>query len=522
MHGLSTQRLSLIAIACTLMACKPPESPAPTATSAAPPAPLATPADPKPDTGAGVTALTIYSGDYDALAQIERPGTDMPGYALVEQPLHYALKAGPNTIATTRVAPAMDVEAALLRAHTSGIVIEGQRYLPAPSGSQDVLATAIGRKIAVEHTSGNAKQTDSGVLLAADGGLTLALADGRTKLIREYDSFSMVDGDDALPRQAALQWTVRAQRAGDAAFVLAYPMGGMAWRAEYLATLAKGDACQLALDGAALVSNRAGITFDAAKLTLVAGAPNRVRRARDGFAAGNHSYAGDAAQTAAPVPVERSSGEYHAYELPRATRVAQGSTERVPLFAPRPTIACERAYVVDADIPQWLPPQPVLEPSFRGQTGALPVNATVSLANTASAGLGQPLPAGRVRVFDGSDFLGESALEHTAQGAEIRLEVGKAFDLGAQRENTAFHIDRAGRTVTESFAIKLSNAKPTPVTVRVIEPLPRWSDWQVTASSVPATKKDARHAQFDVAVPAAGETTLTYTVRYRWAKDLKP
>lgn len=60
------------------------------------------------------------------------------------------------------------------------------------------------------------------------------------------------------------------------------------------------------------------------------------------------------------------------------------------------------------------------------------------------------------------------------------------------------------------------------MTVRVIEPLPRWSDWEITSSSVSLKKKDARHAEFDVPVPAHGETTLTYTARYRWAKDQTP
>ena len=39
----------------------------------------------------------------------------------------------------------------------------------------------------------------------------------------------------------------------------------------------------------------------------------------------------------------------------------------------------------------------------------------------------------------------------------------------------------------------------------MVEPLPRWTDWQVTASSVPARKRDAQHAKFTVKVPAGGE-----------------
>src|SRR5690606_25588370 len=182
----------------------------------------------------------------------------------------------------------------------------------------------------------------------------------------------------------------------------------------------------------------------------------------------------------------------------------------------------ELAYGVDADPPDWQPPRPLIAPDQRGSTGELPVTAAVSVQNTKEAGLGQPLPAGRVRVYDGADFLGESQLGHTPAGAEIRLEVGTVFDLTAEREATDLRVDRSGRTITESFAVTLKNAKDTDVEIRVVEPLPRWSDWEVTASSVPSKKKDARHVEFNVPVAADGETRLTYTVRYRWPEGVTP
>ena len=132
------------------------------------------------------------------------------------------------------------------------------------------------------------------------------------------------------------------------------------------------------------------------------------------------------------------------------------------------------------------------------------------------------MPAGRVRVFDGKDFLGESALAHTPAGADIQLAVGTAFDLRADREATAFGVDRNGRTITESFSITLGNAKDIDTLIRVMEPLPRWRESDIVSSSVKSTKKDATHVEFLVPVAANGETTLTYTVRYRWADGVTP
>ncbi len=525
--------LSLLAVACLLSACAPSRTPAKDQVTIAKPArPASARHDANPDPSAGVTRLSVYSGDYDAVTSRGMRATeDMPGFALVDRPLRYALKRGDNRVSAAGIPPAMDIEAVTLRPQGNGVTVTAQRYLAPPSDTQDVLAAAVGQKIAVEHTAGGAKQTDAGTLIAVSDGLTLALSDGRIKVIREYDNFSIVAAGDLLPQQASLQWTVQAERAGEAAFVLSYPMGGMAWRAEYLAILATPGQrkaenvqdCALALEGAALVANRSGVTFATAKLTLIAGEPNRVRRER-GYtilAADEGMMKADAAAVQS-MPTQRLSGEYHAYELPGTSRVSNGATERVPLFARLPQVTCERAYETTPETQIWPPPVPLIDPGYNSQTGPQPVKATVSFANSKAAGLGRPLPAGRVRVFDGEDFLGESMLEHTAEGADIRLEVGTAFDLTAERERSEFRVDRSGRTMTESFSVTLKNAKKNEAVIRLVEPLPRWSDWQIVSSSVPAKKRDAQRAEFEVVVPAGGEATLTYTVRYRWPIDSKP
>lgn len=517
------QSLSLLALACALAAC----SAAPSGTDRAKSTGADAPSDKTGTAASGAsTKLTVYSGGYEALANTQGASVGMPGYALVERPLRFKLKNGRNDVSEQSLPPAMDIEAALLQPQAGGVSVIGQRYVSAVAGAQNVIVVAIGRKVSVEHTAGGAKQTDSGVLISANNGLTLALDDGRIKVIRSYDSFSLIDNDNLLPRHSSLQWTVNADQGGDAEFLLSYPMGGMAWRAEYLATLAPGGGCKLALDGAALIANRSGGAFNDARLSLVAGEPNRTRDT----VAGNFGYmaadmSAEKVQMAAappPMPVERAAGEYHAYDLPQAVTLANGSTERIALFPRNGAVACERIYSFASAANDWQPPTPLIDREYHGQTGDLPVMSKVEFNNDKTSGLGLPLPAGRVRVFDGGDFLGESALGHTPANAQIKLELGKVFDLSGKREATAFKLDRTGRTITESFAITLKNAKKHPATVRVTEPLPRWADWEIVSSSLPSKKKDARHAEFDVAVPADGETKLTYTVRYRWPQDVKP
>jgi hypothetical protein len=517
--------LPLAVLACAIAACSPSRAPDGVAPTATPEKPVAAAKADQASAGAANAALrlTVYSGDYDALAaRAAAPVADMPGYALVDSTLKYGLKAGANTITLAHLPRALDIAAVSLRPADAGVAIQGQRYLAAPASAAAVLAGALGQKVAVEHTSGGAKQSDSGILVAAGNGLTLALADGRTKVIREYDNFSLLEADRQPPAEPTLRWQLQAQRAGDASFALSYPTGGLAWRAEYLAVLTPGATCTLSLDGAALVANRSGVGFQDAALTLVAGEPNRVRGMAPPMPMQRESYAAADMAQAAPMPQPRMSGEYYAYPIPAKTTLADGAIERVPLFARLPSVKCERAYETAPQTNAWQPPQPLVDPGYNNETGPQPVKATVSFANAKASGLGRPLPAGRVRVFDGGDFLGESQLAHTPDGSDLHLEVGTAFDLAAERARKAFNVDRAGRNMTESFAVTLRNAKKTDATVTVVEPLPRWSDWEIVASSVPASKRDAQHAEFAVPVPAGGETVLTYSVRYRWPEGMKP
>ena len=75
--------------------------------------------------------------------------------------------------------------------------------------------------------------------------------------------------------------------------------------------------------------------------------------------------------------------------------------------------------------------------------------------------------------------------------------------------------------MTEKVRVTVRNAKPQAAAVDVVEPLPRWSDWEIVESTVAAEKRDAQTAVFAVGVPADGERVLEYTVRYRWAPDIR-
>ena len=474
---------------------------------------LASPAASATDT------LTVYSGDFEAVSQSEAQAGG-PGYALVERHAAVRLHAGDNEVPITGLPRALDA-ASVVATPPAGASLRGQRFDFALAGQDELLRRALGQIVQVEQSVGNERQSYSGVLLAAGNGLTLRLADGRIKMLSNYSSFELPRLPTGVVNEPTLVLALAADRAVDGDLALAYATAGMAWRAEYTANLqGQGKQCRMDLDGAAMVVNRSGADFNGVMLTLVAGEPHREQAmVADAMVA---RAASPKMMLASAAPAPEASGEYQAYRLPNPGTLAQGSVQRLPLVAPARGVSCERRYETSAQVGDWRPPYPIIDENFNAGDGQpQPVQATLRFNNGKSAGLGVPLPAGRVRLFEGRDFLGEAAIGHTPAGKDVALVMGTAFDISATRTRESFALDRAGRTMTETVKVELNNAKPAAVVVRVNERLGRWTAWDLVSSSVPVAVRDAQAAAFDVPVPAGGKATFSYTVRYRWAEDVK-
>jgi len=133
------------------------------------------------------------------------------------------------------------------------------------------------------------------------------------------------------------------------------------------------------------------------------------------------------------------------------------------------------------------------------------------------------LPKGIVRVYkkdsrDRLQFVGEDRIDHTPRNETIRLKLGDAFDVTANKTQTGFkkisgnsHKDYVFES---SYSIVLKNGKDEAVTVKVVEPIP--GDWEMKKESRKHTKAASDSAVWEVPVPALGSTELTYTVRMRY------
>ncbi len=281
-----------------------------------------------------------------------------------------------------------------------------------------------------------------------------------------------------------------------------YLTGGISWIADYVVTLAK-DEKSLDIEGWVTLNNNSGATYTNAQLKLVAGEVNMVQ---DQMPRAKMMRAEMAVAGAPPMMQEEAFAEYHLYTMQRRTTIKQNQSKQVSLLSGT-AVPVEKKY------------------EFRGQAHfySSPIeamknqNADVFMIfqNKEENNMGMPLPAGTMRVYqpDSSgmlQFSGEDRIQHTPKNEEVRLTLGKAFDVVGDRTQTDYRSINP-RTHESEFKISVRNRKDTDIKVDVVEPLS--GDWTVLSESHKHVKRDARTAVFTLEVPADKEVELTYRIR---------
>jgi hypothetical protein len=289
-----------------------------------------------------------------------------------------------------------------------------------------------------------------------------------------------------------------------------YLAGNMSWLADYVLTVARDDA-RADLDGWVTVTNTSGTSYKHAKLQLVAGDLNRVVNNPRTEAMQMLKAAREMADAAAPAFAREAFSEYHLYALNRKTTLLENETKQISLLGGT-GVPVKKIFVVNGQNFYYRNRQAPGSP-IKDQ-----VQVFYKFRNDAAAGLGMPMPAGTVRVYQsdskgGVQFAGEDRIDHTPKDEDITLKIGTAFDVVAERKQTDW--SKIGDGVYEmAYEITLRNHKATPIVVDVNEPIA--GDWRMLSSSHDHTKTDAWAAQFKVPVTANGETVLRYRVRVRW------
>jgi hypothetical protein len=442
-------------------------------------------------------AVTIYNGDL----------------ALIKDRRRINLPAGESLLALREVSGGMMAETALLREldGKGGLQVVEQNFDYDLLTPQKLLEKYVGKTVQVVrvHPQSGAETLEAATVLAANGGVVLRMGDRIETGVPGRLVFPDVP-DNLRDRPTLVVHLVNSQ-GGSREVELSYLSSGLSWRADYVAELSADDD-RLDLSGWVTLDNRSGSTYRNALLQLVAGEVNRVRPELLERAA----FDGRMAKTmaAAPAMAEESLLDYHLYTLDRPTTIAQNQTKQVALLSAS-SVPVRKEYLLRGS-----------DYYYRGLYGKLgeKLKAAVYLEfdNRQKSGLGMPLPKGILRVYKNdragnAQFVGEDRIDHTAKNETVRLRLGAAFDISAQRTQTDFEKLSSGareNLIESAYLLELSNATDKQVTVKVAEPLP--GDWEIIEESLPHHKEDAHTAVWQVKVPAEGKVLLSYRARVRY------
>jgi hypothetical protein len=296
---------------------------------------------------------------------------------------------------------------------------------------------------------------------------------------------------------------------------------------------------KLDVQGWITLSNNTGTTFSNSKALLVAGSVGAIAQSPSYYRGNGSRPRGNTAGTESGGGEQL--GDLHVYPISGRTTIANAQTKQIS-FLDVAGVPARKGYEFRNG---WL------------STADEPVSASAVLkfSNARTAGIGEALPAGTVRVYmrdsrGQAQFIGESDIPHTPGGSQLAIRTGDAFDVKVQpvlvkREEIAVSVWRSytnwrvtyrdgkteesvsstAYTTPDSYwrnqmKYIVTNARPVPVTVDVFQSgLGRWWWWRdlrVGDESIPGVQDSFEERRWEVPVPANGKVELTATFLTPW------
>jgi hypothetical protein len=442
-------------------------------------------------------ALTIYNG----------------GYAVVRETLPIDLKSGVNQVSFAGATAKVEADSVILRdvAGKAEFQILEQSYRNDPVSQVMLLSLFEGKTLEFNRREVNkpdrvimGKVVRSGFVPGGRFVEPIIEIDGKLQFSLPGEPiFPSLGNDNVL--KPTLNWKLNSASSGKIDAEVAYLSNGFTWEASYnLVATEKSDVLDVV--GWVTMNNQSGMTFNEAKIKLMAGDVNRAPQSSSrGFGGG----AGRAVMMADAVVTEKSFDEFHLYTLGNPATLRDKETKQVE-FVRASGVKAERLYVFDGAGHQ-----------YRGDGSSGKVQVYREFKNSEANKLGIALPKGKVRFYsqDGDrqlEFVGENQIDHTPKDEVIRVLTGNSFDLVGEHRMTNNTEDGSNRVATQTFEIKVRNRKKEPVEIRVVEHATRGGNWTLTAQSQPHEKKDATTFEFRVPLKPDEEKVITYTIRYTW------
>lgn len=457
------------------------------------------------------------------------PASGWPGgYALVTETRTITLPAGPSVIRFIGVSEGMMPETAIVTGLPRGV---GEKNRDARLLSPAALIDAyLKRRVTIRRTdraTGRVTEGEAVIQSGPGGGVVLTTAEGVEALgcsgLSEAPVYPGIPAD--LSAKPTLSVTSDSAAPATVTVQISYLAQGFDWSANYVARVAE-DGATLDLFAWLTVANGGSQGFADARTNAVAGAPNKeaaaalpsamapelhlqcwpmdttstVRRppmnvvgvpAPAPMASMDIVVTGQRSSLAMATPVmvaeQEDLGDLKLYRIPEPVTVAAQSRKQVAMIDRR-KVKFARVYVGEFSIG--------IEPE------SVEAERVLRTENRKGRGLGLPLPAGGVAVFEGGDSLlvGESALADRAIGEEVEFATGTSTDVRYIVTATARSANR------QSFTVEVTNARATPETFEL--PIP----YTLAATRAKLVERKGLKT-WRVTVPANGTARLSFALK---------
>ena len=460
----------------------------------------------------------------------------LQGFALISETRTVRLPAGESEIRFEGVAGGLIPPSVAVNGLPDGALEKNMdARLLTPGALVDV---RLGKRVHIRRTDrATGKVTESeAALLSGPVGVVLRTAEGvealRCSGLAETLLFEGVPA--GLNDKPTLSVRARVDRPVTAQVRLSYLASGFDWRANYVAQLGP-DGKTLDLFAWLTLANGNDESFAGAQAQAVAGTLSRDEEAQASassvppaeislncWPAGTTSdvpymagpppappgsydmEAGDIIVTAMPVPApmamatpvaavtaeQEELGDLKLYRIPEPMTVTAHAQKQVALLS-KSGVPYKKLYGLALE-------------AAGSNDDPQPARIIFRLKNEKARGLGVPLPAGSVAVFDAPVLLGEAAVADTAVGQEFDITVGESPDVQVTMRRLADGDsgDRARRV-----EVDVSNALPRPVSVEL--GLRVFGDWRIARPSERLVVRNGRQT-WAPELAAHGRATLSY------------
>ncbi len=430
--------------------------------------------------------------------------------ALVKDQRNVSLPSGQQSLAFRDVSALIRPETAMLRNmnNAADLRVLEQNFDFDLLTPQKLLDKYVGReiKLVTMNPATGIESTEQATVLSTNKGVVLKIGSRIETNPRGRFIFDQLPQN--LRDKPTLVTLLDNKANGSQPLELSYLTGGLSWKADYVAEL-NADDTKLDLLGWVTLTNKSGSSYGNAKLQLVAGDVNQVQpNFRQAVRLKALAVNSDA--VAAPMQ-EESLFEYHLYTLNRPTDILDKQTKQVSLLSAS-SVPVNKQFLLQGGGHYYQ--------NRYGNIGQkIKIGVYVKFKNRQQSGLGVPIPKGIVRVYKkdqsgNAQFVGEDRIDHTPKNEEIRLKLGDAFDVTADKNQTDYRrvkpLGKHKNASESSYRITLKNAKPQAVTVTVRESIP--GDWTMQQESHSHEKVAAGTAQWQVKIPAEDKVNLDYRV----------